>query len=146
GRYRAARARRGHLGTGRPAPAAVRVVAPAAPLRLPRRRPGAAAPAVDRRRLHRLDGRDRLLVGGLRARRRQRAAVPPRGTAVAQRPAPVDGRRRGTRGRRRGLRLPARPAPRPAAGTGRAVLLLALPRRPRVEPGASVLAVRSAPP
>src|SRR5207302_10673664 len=121
------------------------VVAPAAPLRVPRRRPGAAAPAVDRCRLHRLADRHPLLVDGLPPRGRQRPAVPPRGTAVAQRPAPVDGRRRGTGGRRRGLRLPARPPPRPAAGTGRPVLLLALPRRARVEPGASVLAVRSAP-
>ena len=39
---------RGHQHQGRPAPAALRVLAPAAPLRLPRRRPGAAAPAVDR--------------------------------------------------------------------------------------------------
>ena len=38
----------GHQHQGRPAAAALRVVAPAAPLRLPRRRPGPAAPAVDR--------------------------------------------------------------------------------------------------
>ena len=37
------------------APAALRVVAPAAPLRLPRRRPGPAAPAVDRPGVPRLD-------------------------------------------------------------------------------------------
>ena len=38
---------RGHQHQGGPAPAALRVLAPAAPLRLPRRRTGPAAPAVD---------------------------------------------------------------------------------------------------
>ncbi len=53
---------RGHVGAGGPAAAAVRVVAPAAPVRLPRRGAGAAAPAVDRHGLPRLPGRPGLLV------------------------------------------------------------------------------------
>ena len=48
---------------GRAATAALRVVAPHPPLRLPRRRPGPAAPAVDRHRLPRLD-RPRPSSGG----------------------------------------------------------------------------------
>ncbi len=51
-----------HQRPGRPRPAALRVVAPAAPLRLPRRRPRPAAPALDRPGVPRLDGRHRLLV------------------------------------------------------------------------------------
>ena len=53
--------------------AALRVVAPAAPLRLPRRRAGPAAPAVDRAGVPRLAGGDRLLVG--RSGRRAAGAV-----------------------------------------------------------------------
>ena len=49
---------RGHQRQGGPAPAALRVVAPAAPLRLPRRRARAAAPAVDRPGVPRLAGPD----------------------------------------------------------------------------------------
>ena len=48
---------------GRAAQAALRVVAPAAPLRLPRRRPRHSAPAVDRRRLHLLHRRARSSGG-----------------------------------------------------------------------------------
>ena len=54
---------RGHQRQGRPPAAALRVLAPAAPLRLPRRRARAAAPAVDRPGVPRPPpARDRVLV------------------------------------------------------------------------------------
>ena len=51
-----------HQRPGRPPPAALRVVAPAAPLRLPRRRARPAPPAVDRAGVPLLDRRHRVLV------------------------------------------------------------------------------------
>ena len=101
---------RGHQRPGRAAPAALRVVAPAAPLRLPRRRPGPAAPAVDRPGVPRLAGRDRLLVDAV-GRWPPAAVLVWRvgAAAVAQPAAPAAGHLGGPRGRRRRLGLPDRP-------------------------------------
>ena len=63
--------------------AALRVVAPDPPLRLPRRRAGAAAPAVDRPDFLRLAARDGLLVGPVCRVRRGRPRLPGRPAAVA---------------------------------------------------------------
>ena len=77
--------RRRHRGPGHggrdvgeegPPPAALRVVAPHPPLRLPRRRPRAAPPAVDRHRLPVLHHRDRVLVEPVRPVRRCGARLP----------------------------------------------------------------------
>ena len=54
--------RRAHQRAGRAASDPVRVLAPAAPLRLPRRRPGAPPPALDRPAVRRIPGEDGLLV------------------------------------------------------------------------------------
>ena len=81
---------RRHQRPGRPAPAALRVVAPAAPLRLPRRRPRAAAPALDRAGVPHL-ARPPPSTGG-------RCGVPPaRGAGLAGRPAPGRKLRHGLR-------------------------------------------------
>ena len=63
GRHGRALPGRRHLGAQGPAPAALRVVAPHPPLRLPRCRAGAAAPAVDRPGVPRLDRRRRSSGG-----------------------------------------------------------------------------------
>ena len=78
---------RGHERQGCPPQGPLRVVAPDAPLRLPRRRTRDAAPAVDRRRLHLLDRPPGLLVVRVDRRGRQRAGLAGRTAAVAQ-PAP----------------------------------------------------------
>ena len=63
----------GHQHQGRAAPDPLRVVAPAAPLRLPRRRPRPAAPAVDRPAVPVLPRPHVLLVDGVGRGRRRRS-------------------------------------------------------------------------
>ncbi len=122
--------------------AALRVVAPDAPLRVPRRRTRDPAPAVDRRRLHLLDRPPGLLVVRVDRRRRQRAGVAGRTAAVAQ-PAPRPPRRRRRPGGRRDRLGPRhRPAPPPPPGRGRPVLHLALRRTSRPQPRQPLLPVR----
>ena len=126
-----------------PAPAALRVVAPAAPVRLPRRRARPAAPAVDRGRLHRvaasapsywwtlwtrcgrrgpgLAGRRCRVAATLRHRLRVAAVVPEAPGVVSV--------------------YLTRARPRPAAGAGRPVLPVAVPGRPGLDAGAPVLPV-----
>ena len=89
-RHLCARHGRGHQHQGRAPPAALRVVAPAAPLRLPRRRPRPAAPAVDRPGARLLPGPRGLLVGALDRRARL-------GARLARRAAPVAHLRHGLR-------------------------------------------------
>ena len=136
---------RRHQHPGGPQSAALRVVAPAAPLRLPRRRPRAAAPAVDRPGVPRprppppsTGGRSwaaaaaAVLVWrvGLPLYRSLRHDL--RITSVVPE----------SRGRRLGP--PRRPRPAPAARDRRPVPDLALPDRPRLDPRAPLLAVRRA--
>ena len=128
---------RRHLGAGGPPPAALRVVAPAAPLRLPRRRAGAAAPALDRHRLRRPRPPPARTGGRCTPSPPARVLVYRLGPAavahacgtgwwsarvVAEAPGVVS------------VHL-TRPAAAPAAGAGRAVLRLAVPRRPRLVRG-----------
>ena len=125
--------------------AAVRVLAPDPPLRLPRRRPGAPPPAVDRHGLHLLARPHGLLVDGL-------GRSPPApcscgasacrcGRNAAARPPRHQRRARGTR-RLVGLRH--RPAVAPAARRGRPVPGLAVPRAGRAGPAPT--RTRSPPP
>ncbi len=85
-RHRAAGHGRRDVGARRPAPAPLRVMAPAAPLRLPRGRARAAAPALDGHRLRLLAGGPRLLVDALRRRAGRRARLP---AGAARRPHPA---------------------------------------------------------
>ena len=73
----------GDVGEDGPAAAALRVVAPAAPLRLHRGRAGAAAPAVERRGLPGQHGIHRVLVGSLRRCARLGARLPGGGAVGA---------------------------------------------------------------
>ena len=84
-------------------PHAIRILAPAPSVRVPRRRSCAPAPTVDGCRLHRLDGSDGLLVGPLDSGRRCRADVPGRSTAGPQRVPRYSGAERDPRGSRRGV-------------------------------------------
>ncbi len=70
-RHRAARAGHRHEHPQGPRHAALRVLAPAAPVRLPRRRPRPAAPALDRAGVPHLPRRDPLLVEPVDRRRRR---------------------------------------------------------------------------
>ena len=133
-----------HLGPGRPPPAALRVVAPAAPVRLPRRRAGTPAPALDRLRLRRLAGRPRVLVDALPRRPGRRPHLPgwrcPRTATCGT----------GWSCARSSTRPPASCPCTWAAATStgcrrarRPVLRLALPRRAGLEPRPPLLAVRA---
>ena len=123
--------------------AALRVVAPHPPLRLPRRRPRAAAPAVDRHRLP-VAPRPRPCSGG--------ACMPcapapcsSSGSGCrcgARCSAPLRVARRAGRGPRRHDRDRRRPGRAPDAGARRPVLPVALPRRPGLEPRQPLLDLR----
>ena len=126
------------------APAALRVVAPAAPLRLPRRRPRPAAPAVDRPGVPRLDGRHRLLVDAVGRRRRG-------GARLAGRPARCAARCATACGSPRWCRRPTTSssvyltgrAPAPAAGRPPGQFLnWRFLDRARLDPRQPVLALR----
>ena len=67
-----------------PGPAALRVLAPASSVRLPRRGAGAAAPALDRQGVPDLNGRHGVLVDPVGGGRRQRAHLAGRPAVVAQ--------------------------------------------------------------
>ena len=133
---------RAHERQGRPSPAALRVLAPDAPLCLRRRRARSAPPALDGPAVHRLTRQDRVLVDHVGGGRWHGPRVPrrtPRAAAPAP-PAPRDlGRRRGSRDL---VGAPRRQAPRPTTGRGRAVPHLALPRPCRLAPGQPLLPVR----
>ena len=110
---------RGHVGPERPGPAALRVVAPAAPVRVPRRRSVAAARVVDRRRLR----RDRRWPGSYWWTRLHHRGRQHRGFRIGlplwrsvRHDLRVDAVVAGVT--RRHVGLPARPAPRPDAACG----------------------------
>jgi hypothetical protein len=71
------------------------------------------------------------------------ACLPPRAARLALGVPPTPGSRRGTRGAGCGVGADQGPPARPAARTCRAVLPLAIPGRPWVDPGQPVLAVRA---
>ena len=92
---------------------ALRVVAPPAPVRLPRGRARPAPPALDRPGVPEQPTRDALLVVALDRRRRRNPVVPPRDSALSH-PAAQHSGLRGRAGERRGrLGLDDRPRPAP---------------------------------
>ena len=134
---------RRHQHPGGPAPAALRVVAPAAPLRLPRRRPRAAAPAVDRAGVPRPRPAATVYWWTLWAAAAGAVLVWRVGLPVcriaAPRPAGHLGR---PRGRRRRVGLHGRPRPATGCRVERGpVPHLALPDRPGLDPRAPLLAL-----
>ena len=100
-----------HEHQGRAATDPLRVVAPAAPLRLRRRRPGPAAPALDRPAVPVLPRAHVLLVDGVGGGRGFGPGLAGRPAGVAQPVAPARGHLGGPRDGRRRVGLPA-----PAAG------------------------------
>ena len=127
------------LGEEGPQAAALRVLAPHPPLRLPRRRPGPAAPAVDRHRLPVVHDGHGLLVDPVRRVRRCGAGLPGRAAAVALAALAAAGARRPGRGpgRHDGHRRWRWGAP--DAGARRPVLPVAVPGRPGLDPRQPVL-------
>ena len=133
--------RRRHLGPGRSPGLALRVVAPAAPVRVCRGRPVRAARDLDRRGLHDLAGGAGVLVVRVRRRTRRDPGLPRGLAGLADASARAHGPRGHPRGSRRGDGAAGRSGTASDAGPGRSVLRLPLPRRPGMVARQSVLAV-----
>ena len=92
--------------------------------------------------LHVVDRSDRVLVDGLGGRGSDDHRLPGRRTDLAQYTASTPGDSRRPRVRPGGVAVRRRPTTRPAARGAGAVLLLALPRPARMDPGEPLLVVR----
>ena len=111
--FGAVRDGRRQLGPRRPAPAVVRDLVRAPPLRLPRHRPRVPAPAVHRGGLHPRPARGDLLDLAVRRDRRARADLPGRPAGRDLGAPSAARRRRRRRGSGRRLAVPRGPRPRP---------------------------------
>ena len=128
------------------APAALRVVAPAAPLRLPRRRARAAAPALDRAGVPQLARPRTVFWWGLWIAAAGAVLVWRVGAAAVAQPAPPAARHRGRAARPTACVsvLHDRPPPGPAAAPRPASSSPGASSPARLDPRAPVLAVRGA--
>ena len=145
GRARTAGPGRRHLGPRRPPPAALRDVAPAALLQLPRHRPGLQPPVRHRRGFPIEPGGARRVVGAVHLGRRPAAVVPVPGPGPLGVAPPDAGPGGPARERRRRLGDDHRARSRPAGGRARSVLPLAVPDPGTVVGGEPLLAVRRSP-